>query len=166
MPFYLLRITKRKWDTLADQSWLEVQAIQGDPLGDLRIDSGNLSVWHIEDDKSNLNLIITALASTRERLDKFEYGLFNQDILNNLGIEKKASPGNTRMERANRWHYDLIHLTTSKTVQLVEALFHSWEKERLLDKRICDLIVDAVRQKELKVEKLPKKLREEVEKHI
>lgn len=64
MPHFLLSITKRKWDKL-DVPWLPSHDIQGDPLGALRLNDGTLSVWHIDDDKSNLDIVITALAVTR-----------------------------------------------------------------------------------------------------
>ncbi len=49
MPQYLLMINKRKWDRL-NVPWLKPNQIQADPLGDLRINEGTLSVWQIEDD--------------------------------------------------------------------------------------------------------------------
>ncbi len=76
MPRYLIMIKKRKWDKLS-VPWLQGQGIQADPLSDLRISDGNLSVWHIKDDMTNLNDVILALAITRSNIDKLEYGLFD-----------------------------------------------------------------------------------------
>jgi len=88
MPLYLLMINKRKWDRL-NVPWLKPNQIQADPLGDLRINEGALSVWHIEDDESNLDLVIAALVATRQNFDKFEYGLFDQEIVTGFdGLEK------------------------------------------------------------------------------
>jgi hypothetical protein len=53
----------------------------------LRVNEGTLSVWHIEDDRSNLDVVIAALAATRQNVDKFEYGLFDQEIADRLGIK-------------------------------------------------------------------------------
>jgi hypothetical protein len=55
MPLYLIRITKRNWERDEyDTSWLEPSEVPADVHRDLRVTESALSVWHIEDDKSNL----------------------------------------------------------------------------------------------------------------
>ena len=158
MPQYLLMIKKRRWDYL-EAGWLGAQEIQADPLGDLRIEEGNLSVWHIDDDKTNLDLVISALASARQSLDKFEYALFDQKLIRQINIQTRETPGNTPIKPANSWHRDLIHLTIDKTAQLVKAIFHNAEKRRLLEDDVKERIKKCVDQEMLDLQKIPSSFR-------
>ncbi len=161
MPQYLLMINKRKWDRL-NALWLKPDQIQADPLGDLRINEGTLSVWQIEDDRANLDLVITALAATRQNFDKFEYGLFDQEIVINLGLKAQITPGNTPIDTANGWHRDLIQLTGDQALNLVKSIFDSLEKHRLYDDEVQTRILDAIQEEYLDLHKVNKSLRNKI----
>jgi len=161
MPQYLLMINKRKWDRL-DVPWLKPNQIQADPLGDLRINEGALSVWHIEEDKSNLDLVIAALAATRQNLDKFEYGLFGQEIVSSLDLKFQIIPGNSPSDAANGWHRDLIQLTADQTLNFVKAIFDSLEKHRLYDDEVQTKIFNAIQEGYLDLHKVNKSLRKKI----
>lgn len=158
MPLFLLKITKRKWDKLPF-GWLKANEVQGDPLGDLRIQDGTLSVWHIEDNHSNLKLIITALASNRDRFDKFDYGLFDQTLLDEIDIKIKETPGKTPIESVNLFHRDLTQLTINKTATLVNAIFDSLQKKRVLGEEIESLIRDGVKKSLIDLRKVKKSMK-------
>jgi hypothetical protein len=145
MPQYLLRIKKRKWDKL-NLPWLEPNQIQADPLGDLNISEGTLSVWHIEDDKSNLDLVIAALAVNRQNFDKFEYGLFDQKIVDSIKLKIQIVPGDTPIDNVNSWHRDLVELTVDKASSLVKAIFDNFDKQRLLVDDVKTKIINAAKE--------------------
>ena len=153
MPHYLLKISKRKWDRL-DVPWLEPNQIQADPLGDLRIDKGTLSVWHVNEDKSNLEIVILALAATREKFDKFEYGLFDQELAKSINLKIQNTLGITPIDKANIWHRDVIELTAEKAFELIRAIFDTFEKERVLGDDIRTQIVNAVKEGNLDIQKV------------
>lgn len=161
MPQFLLRITKRKWDKLNVQ-WLRPNDIQADPLGDLSIIDGTLSVWYIEDDRSNLDLIVTALAATRERFDKFEFGLFDQNVVDLVDVLVKIKPGDTPLENANHWHRDLTELTIDKATTLVKTIFNGLEKKRLFAETITDRILGAVHAGDINLQKVNKTMRKKI----
>lgn len=161
VPQFLFRITKRKWDKLNVQ-WLQPNDIQADPLGDLRITDGTLSVWYIEDDRSNLGLIVTALAATRQKFDKFEYGLFDQNVLDIVDVLVKKKPGDTPIENANVWHRDLVELNIDKATTLVKTIFNGLEKKRLLPDAITARILDAVHAGDINLQKVNKPMREKI----
>lgn len=131
-------------------------------MGDLRINEGTLSVWQIEDDKTNLDLVIVALAATRQNFDKFEYGLFGQEIVINLGLKAQITPGNTLIDAANDWHRDLIQLTADQAVNLVKAIFDSLEKHRLYDDEVQTRILNAIQKGYLDLHKVNKSLRNKI----
>ncbi|GEM_PF-2610359 len=161
MPQYLLMINKRKWDRL-NVLWLKPNQIQADPLGDLRINEGALSVWHIEDDKANLDLVIAALAVTRQNVDKFEYGLFDSKIAIDLNLKVQITQGNTPVDAANAWHRDLIHLTADQTLNFVKAVFGILEKYRLFEDDIQSRILNAIQEGYVDLNKINNSLRKKI----
>lgn len=161
MPYYLLKIIKRKWDKL-NLPWLEPDQIQADPLGDLRINEGELSLWYIDEDRSNLDLIITALAVNRESFDKLEYGLFDQRIVEEIGLKIQKTPGATPIDSANFWHYDLIHLTIEKASNLVKSIFGNLVKQRILADDLRDKVLKAIRDGNIDLQKLNKSMRSKI----
>ena len=66
-----------------------------DPLGDLVTKENRLSVWQIDDDRSNLGDVIAALAASRDFLDTFDYALFNDELLAQARITRSRSAGVT-----------------------------------------------------------------------
>lgn len=165
MPQYLLKITKRKWDKL-DVPWLQTNEIQADPLGDLKIKDGTLSVWYIEDDKSNLDQIIAGLAATRQKIDKFEYGLFDQAVIDTADIRVELTQGEIPIESANSWHRDLIHLTVYRASNFVKTLFNAIEKERLIYDEVKARILEAVKTGNINLQKVQPSLRETIKQLI
>jgi hypothetical protein len=81
MPLMLRKIRKARWyqHNQADFPWLLDEDIPADPLGDLVTNDNELSVWQINDDKSNLHRIAAALAA-------------NSDDISNLDAEIKRIP--------------------------------------------------------------------------
>ena len=159
IPKYLLMIKKRKWDALSDP-WLGSGEVPGDPLGDLRITRGKLSLWYIEKDGSNLDLIVAALAANRERFDKFEYALFEQNIVYKIDLAVEETIGATPLNDANKWHRDLVHLTVDKAAHLVTSIFSTLEKKRVPKNDVRRRVVDAYREGLLYMKQVPPSMRE------
>lgn len=160
---YLLRIKKRKWDRL-DLSWLQTDEVHSDPITDLDTEEGVLSVWEIDDDGSNLSLVIAALASNRDKLAKFEYGLFDEQYPKKLNINVEVTEGGTSVQEANRYHRDLTKLTIQKLALLVGDVFTSIEKFRLDKDEVQDEIVESVKQNRIDINRLrSQKLKSEIE---
>ena len=79
-----------------------------------------LSVWHVEDDESNLPRIVAALASGRQHVDKIDCALIDEPSLLALGIRVEAAAEACADEEASlRWHRNLIRLTASHLHDLV-----------------------------------------------
>ena len=87
MPFILRTIRKSKWYKHERVPWLVEGELQADALGDLRTSDNELSVWLVEDDESNLEQVVTALAVTRQRISNVDYALFDLQFLSELNIK-------------------------------------------------------------------------------
>lgn len=144
MPQLLRAIRKTRWYNSSNITWLTRGEIQADPLGDLATSQNTLSVWQVEDDGSNLEQIITALASGRDSISNLDYAVFDLNLLCGIGIDIKDEPGVTPYEKANIWHKDLIELTGRKLVKLAEAMLTNAEIKRISEKEILRLIKEAV----------------------
>ena len=56
-------------------------------------------------------------------MGKFDYVLFSDKVVNDLGIKSLKSPGDTPDKEANaNWHVNLLELTTEKVAKLAAAL--------------------------------------------
>ncbi len=154
MPLFLRKIRKSKWYKNDSVPWIGKEEIQADALGDLVTSSNTLSVWLVEDDKSNLEQVIVALASSCDNVSNFDYVLLNVDLLLNVDIKIEPKEGLTPYSRANQWHRDLVELTTNKLFKLAEAIFACSDKNRIAEKKVLNLIKDAVQNGQIDTTKL------------
>jgi hypothetical protein len=135
------------------------EQIRKDPLLDLVPDDNTLSVWYIEDDRSNLEQVSVALASLRTHLSNFDYALVDEQILSALDIKVVQKDGKTLDREANtRWHRDLVELSDSKLIDLVRAIAEKGETARIPEKKMAFLIQEAVDAGRLDRTKLKKEL--------
>lgn len=160
MPFLLIKITWPKWYT--DVPWLPPEDLQAVALFDLRFSDNMLSVWKIEDDQSNVDRVVAALAANRpdKNIENFDYALVEEPSVLNLNIKMVNHPGTTPDDGANReWHYNLIELSVSKIVALAHLIRKYGQFKRLLPSQVKDLLLRAVRDGHITLEHLPEKLR-------
>jgi hypothetical protein len=79
-------IRQTRWDVPEDAEWLSEDDIPADPLGDFANTTCNsLSVWLVNEDKANFTRVVTAMAASRERIDKLDYVLFREELLDTGG---------------------------------------------------------------------------------
>ncbi|NJL67865.1 MAG: hypothetical protein HC894_15955 [Microcoleus sp. SM1_3_4] len=96
--------------------------MQADSLSDMVTTANKLSVYRINDDKSNLNRVAAALVANCENISNFDYLLFDELLLQILEIKSEETQANTPDESVNNWHLDLVELSLTKLVNLaIEA---------------------------------------------
>ena len=121
---------------------LPVGEAQADAFKDLQTKSNKLSVWVLDAEKSNLERLIAALSANRDRLGKFDYALFDQNLIEQLQIKSTYVEGDTPDFEANKWHMDLEELTTKKLFQLTEVIQEN-QKNRCV--KVKELINDSIK---------------------
>lgn len=153
MPLLLRAIRKNRWykDNLP---WLPEGDIQADPLGDLVTGSNTLSVWLVQDDKSNLNDVLLALGASKDTSSHLDYTIFDLNLLASIDIKLVINAGKTPYAKANCWHRDLVELTANKIIKLAESLLENAEIKRFPEKEMIKLIQDAVNNKQIDRTKL------------
>lgn len=145
MPFLLRVIRKARWLASPDIPWLARGSLQADAIVDLKTSDNELSVWHIENDKSNLDQVVTAVASNRDQPSNLDYALLDASFLSKLGVTLEEAKGDTPVDRANSdWHRNMVKLTARKLVEFAELVAQHAAKERISEKRIRSLIQKAI----------------------
>jgi hypothetical protein len=151
----LLRtIRKAKWYKNENVSWLAEGELQADAMADLSTKDNELSVWHIEYDRSNLEQVVAALAAGRDSIANLDYALFDQQILSAIGIKIKDTKGGSPDEKVNSWHRDLMELSATKLMELAKAIQTKAAKERILPKDIIRFIKQAAESGQIDLAKL------------
>lgn len=145
MPLLLRKIRKNRW--LPVPTWVPMGALHADPLADLGTKGNRLSVWRVEDDKSNLEKILVALAGNFDSASNLDYILFEERLLQKADVRIERSDGDTILSEANSsWHHDLVELTAQKVVKLAELAMENGRKERISEPEVVGLVRNAVQR--------------------
>jgi hypothetical protein len=146
----LLKIRKALWERTSLPAFLPKGDIPADCLANLNIGDNALSVWYVEDDESNLDRVLTALAATRDVVSHIDYLVFDYTVVTNLGLKISKTDGDTPDNFANRsWHHDLTELTGRGVLGLAIAIFYDSDVKRIPQKRILECLKGAVRNSEI-----------------
>jgi hypothetical protein len=128
---YLFRtIKKARWNRENKPAWLGINQVPADTFRDLQTREGQLSVWFIEDDLSNLNDVIVAVTSNKEHVEKCDYALFDEKECTNLGIQLEDCEGTTPLKSANSWHRLFTELTGAKLIELAKVIYYKGKRDR------------------------------------
>ena len=143
--------------------WLEDDDAPADAFGSFLTKDSTLSVWAIDEDESNLGRVIAALAASRDSLDKLDYVLFDDNILDIAGVDRRRVDGVSPDGGANQlWHQDLEGLSGKKLVALA-ANMRQCRMEGAPKGVVRDLIAKSIDGGFISRERMNKKLREKVE---
>ena len=123
-------------------SWVPSGDIPSAPLGCFNTSpDSKISVWYVENDKSNLERIIAGIAAGRQNAEKFDYVLFPDNLLSEAEVKSEEAPGKSKDENSNaKWHRDLIEISATKLVKLVELVSRQGEIKRSSEREVISLI--------------------------
>lgn len=161
---FLRKIELRKWLTPDDTSWLKVGDIPADPIGDLATRANTLSIWHIEDDRSNLERVVTGHAAKLSNPRNFEYSLFGEEILTNLKLTFVQNKGDSLDDEVNeRWHWEITDLSGNQLLQLAKSLLPLANgRDVVLRPAVEQLIVNAVSAKRIEFDRLNPTMKDKI----
>lgn len=159
----LRKVRDRRGSSAEGLAWLDAGEIPADPLADLTTQENALSLWQVEDDRGNLHRVIAAMAATCDDISHFDYALFDKAIPAEIGIDLEAAPGETPDAEANAaWHYNLVHLSGSKIVELARLILRDGERDRINQKQVKSLLAQAVAAGNLEIASLKPKIRAKI----
>ena len=140
MAEFLRVVRQARWFRL---DWLPSDELQADAFSDLQTRDNKLSVYRLDSD-ADVQLVIVALAATREQLDNLDYVVFNDSGLGSLSIDLFQETGETPSDRANNLHWELRHLTNTRLLGLAQLLSES-HHDRISKKQVQLWLKDALR---------------------
>ncbi|MHC5935486.1 hypothetical protein [Nostoc sp.] len=160
---------KNKWYKTETTVWLLPGEFQSDLLGDLATSGNKLSVYSVEHDCSNLERVIAALAANCDNIANFDYVLFEETILKDIGIKSEQTKGETPDETVNNCHLDLIELSAFRLVDLAKQILARGKVERFSLPEVTNFLADSIqkgylnkakiRLKQKEIEKIDKLIR-------
>ena len=125
MPFILRKIkNKRTWAAISHKE--RPDFAPPDCFIDLRTSQSTLSVWLIEDDKSNLLDVVAALAIEGGDIDHFHFVLAPIDRMPK-GSSLTETDGKTPYIAARKFHRTLSGLTAQGIIEFVFAVLEGGE---------------------------------------
>jgi hypothetical protein len=163
MPFFLRKIRKARWANDKGYEWLGAEDIQADALSDLKTENNELSVWHVEEDESNLRQIVVALGANYKKLDTVDYALVDQRVLLTAGIKAVEAAGDTPYENANEWHRNLIELTAEKVIEIAKNMRKERRIARVWPQDLQRHLTRAIEAGEVKLSRLEERLQKELQ---
>lgn len=171
MPNLLRQLRKRnKWHWNQPLSWLDEGDVPADPLANLETTKNTLSVFEVDDDISKIERIAAAMAGqSTNGPEEFDYIIFDQSILSEVGIKILKSNGQTPDNEVNSWHYDLTEISVTKLASLAKHIVPSTKSRQILSKRVKEVFIENARMGKIQWDKVTikksemDKLREEIE---
>ena len=140
MPFLLRGPSDRRgWDP---RPWVPEGDIPAGPFYDFRPSpTSQLSVWVVQDDQSNLNRIVAALAAGRDHVDKFDYVLVDEREAADLRVRMELREERCADQAASAlWHRNMLELTATQLNGLVRCVFAARRTGRVQEPDVEALI--------------------------
>lgn len=162
MPFILRKVRKNRWYKSEAESALGQGDVPADALGDLQTQGNVLSIWRIDDQKSNLDRIACAIAVGAKSSSNLDYAILDFKYFNKLKLKYEASKGGTLDSIINDCHIDVQELTGKKLIRLARAFFEHGEVERMLEKKVLELIKKAIESEQIDSTKMSLAIREKI----
>jgi hypothetical protein len=119
------RIQTWDLDDRASFPWLRAGEFQADPLSDLNTSGNTISVYEIDEDEENLTQVAGAISIGRGKYDRFDYVLFPESVVSDLGLRLVNTLGQTADAQVNQCHRDISDISAQRLVELVARIVRS-----------------------------------------
>lgn len=142
---YLIRVlTAERWNFEYSET---DKPFKANPLGDLRTDHDNLSVFELDKKKTNLNDILLGFALKKYSVSTLQYVELDPKEISKLGFDvvNAKEEGNTLIQAANEAHMNIQIRSADKLVELAKHIYTKTENiQTVKRKEIKKLIEDSL----------------------
>jgi hypothetical protein len=166
MSYYLRELYSNiKWERTRFPTWLKEGELPSCIIRDLRADDNALSIWEIDEDKSNLPGVIAALVAAQRKSVKndFDYALIAENHLNEITFKPIKTPGKTPYGVINVYHRDIQNLSINGVVYFADLLSRYGELNRMDWREIVTQLKTANEKKQLDLENMDLTLKEQLQ---
>lgn len=101
--------------------------------------------WLLDDAKEDLPQILEALASNRERLDKLDYTIIDEQTVRAIPVTIAEVDGDSPHRTANSIHRNITELSAFKLTLLASEMM-PLERFRLTERQVKDMLAAALRE--------------------
>jgi hypothetical protein len=118
-------------------------------------------------DDAALRRAVLALAAAAERVDRIDVAWLTVASVDDNGIAHKDTPGNTPVTSLRGDHVDLVQLDLrrlGRVAELIAEAVGNGNHKRLTNKKVVDIVVQAVKDDLVAVEDLEARVQQEVRK--
>lgn len=140
--------TYLNWEILPeDKSWLQEDEIPADPLSDLHTKNNTLSIFLIDENKTDLERCIAAYATCKSRgeLREIDYLIFDEKLIKEVGITYRQQDDNNIIdEKIRKSHWNLYEVSSQKLVALANKVIVANNVDTLSIDQVCNLINDSI----------------------
>lgn len=151
------------WYKVSVHPWLQNGEIPADPLTNLRTTVNSLSVWLVDNDRSNLERLVAALMAKRD-LKEFVYLLFDHIILDQMPIRVEEKFGATPDDGINHLHRNLSDLSGRVALDLVSTILKSqYETDTMIPTEVIGYVTRSVLAGYIDYNQLSKPFKREIE---
>ncbi|MXZ57740.1 MAG: hypothetical protein F4Z16_04575 [Rhodothermaceae bacterium] len=160
-------ISQAKWER---KEWMDEGEISADAVtADLRTQNNSLSFWKCaKKTHKEIENVALAIAAGRDKIDKVEIVLIDNEDLKTDGQNIETSNGRTPVESLVKRHVDLMQLDYTrlgKVARRVASAVAANQCHRVSKQRVQTLLVTAItRDETLQIDRLNENLRPQVQK--
>lgn len=126
MPLLFRRLDRKNgvWALSQRPTWLGPDDVPADVLSDLKTEDNGLSLWVIDEARTNLDAVIAAVAANRQNFDRFDFALFDQARVTAAGFQLHQTQGVSKDPNANvARHVDIEQLTGYRVARLARVIY-------------------------------------------
>ncbi|MHC5054370.1 MAG: hypothetical protein ACYTKD_06595 [Planctomycetota bacterium] len=150
-------VRKSKWQT--PPRWFAGEGVYADLLNDLRTRNNKLSLWRVAEDRSDLDDVIAALATTKDEPSNIDYAVFPEACVDCLGISVEEAPGEAHLQDVNAKHFNLVEMTGEAVLALAGEIRKAADFGRKMKKDVLGFLRIAVAEGRLDPGKLGGKVK-------
>lgn len=136
----------------------ELGGLQADALKNFETKENAFSVYEVENELTDIERILAAIAGTRDNVQEVEYASFDSNLLEEHEIKTKKIKGATADDEVNNLHIDLIDLTAKQLYLLASSIQKDGKLIRILKKEIGRKITEGLKEGYLDKKKINEKL--------
>ena len=127
-----------------DNSWLLPNEIPADPLSGLSTNNNSLSVYLLDEIDVKLKRCVAAFAANRNNVQEIHYLIFDEKLVDEVGIKRDTIEGKLCDEEINKTHQNLSEISSQKLVALVAKILDDCHSDLCDRIQVCQLIKNSI----------------------
>ena len=138
--------------------WLNEGEVVADVFRSLRPVDGTLSTYIIDEEKTRLHRVAAALVCTRDSFQHVDYVLLPYGSVASKFTLREV-PGKTADDEVNKWHVDIVHLTSEKLSEFTRLIRDDrHEMDRISESTVKSKIRFGIENRQIDCEKMSSKI--------